>query len=344
MQTGSNRANRTESACGEFNNLTKWNMTTIAMFGAAGKIGRQAVELLGNRGHQVRALVHQSPVPGDHVTCVKGSVVQASDCAEVVRGSEIVIQLATTKEDADTFFDVSLRGTFNILEACRIAGSVRQFILLSGDAAQGIWFYPHPRPINEDTPLAAYPGYYAFSKVMEETMTRQYEIQYGLRATILRSSWVFEGDDLLNHFSVLKNVNPAEPGHGFGEVSDEVLELVRSGQERIPVLVDGAGDPFTRHIVHIDDLMHALDQVLGNEQAIGRDYNIAAADPFQYRQAADYISAKLGVPTIDIPNPQYHSFSIDISRARQEIGYAPANDFRRMADRAIAARRDSECP
>ena len=42
--------------------------------------------------------------------------------------------------------------------------------------------------------------------------------------------------------------------------------------------------------------------------------------------------------TIEIPNPQYHSFSIDISRARREIGYAPANDFCRMADRAIEAR------
>ncbi len=317
-------------------------MTTIALFGGSGKIGRRAIELLGDRGHQVRALVHQSPVPGDHITRVKSSVVQARDCKEVVQGAEIVIQLATTKEDADTFFDVSIRGTFNILEACRFADGVRQFILMSGDAAQGIWFYPHPRPINEETPLAAYPGYYAFSKVMEETMTRQYQIQYGLRSTILRSSWVFEGDDLLDHFSLLKNVNPAEPGHGFGEVTGEVQELVRSGQDRIPVLVDGSGDPLTRHIVHIDDVIHGLDQVLGNEKAIGRDYNIAAPDSFQYRDAATYISTRLGIPTIDIPNPHYHSFSIDISRARLEIGYAPVNDFRRMADRAIAARRDAE--
>lgn len=272
------------------------------------------------------------------MTCIKGSVVNAADCAEVVQGSDVVIQLATTKEDVETFFDVSLRGTFNILEACRFATNVRQFILLSGDAAQGIWFYPHPEPINEETPLAAYPGYYAFSKVMEETMTQQYRIQYGLRTTILRSSWVFEGDDLLNHFSILKNVNPAEPGHGFGEVPGEVLELVRSGQERIPVLLDATDIPLTRHIVHIDDVIQAIDRALGNENAIGRDYNIAAADAFQYREAADYISKQLGIPTIEIPNPQYHPFCIDISRARQEIGYSPENDFHRMADRAIEFR------
>ncbi|MCA9131967.1 MAG: NAD(P)-dependent oxidoreductase [Planctomycetales bacterium] len=314
-------------------------MTKIALFGGSGKIGRRAVELFADRGCEVRALVHRSPVPGDHVTCISGNVAQPKDCQQVVDDAEIVVQLATAKEDAETFFDVSIRGTFNILEACRHAGSVRQFILLSGDAAQGIWFYPHPQPINEQTPLAAYPGYYAFSKVIEETMARQYEIQYGLRTTILRSSWVFEKDDLLNHFSLLKNVNPAEPGHGFGAVSDEVLQLVRQGEERIPVLVDSSGTPFTRHIVHIDDVTQAIDRALDNEQALGRDYNIAGPEPFQYRDAADYISAQLGVPTIDIPNPQYHSFSIDISRARREIGYAPANDFRCMVDRAVEARR-----
>ena len=282
-----------------------------------------------------------STVPGGHVTCIKGSVVNAADCAEVVRGSDIVIQLATTKEDADTFFDVSLRGTFNILEACRLAKNVRQFILLSGDAAQGIWFYPHPEPINEETPLAAYPGYYAFSKVMEENMTQQYRIQYGLGTTILRSSWVFEDDDLLNHFSILKNVNPAEPGHGFGEVPAEVLELVRSGQERLPVLLDASGNPLTRHIVHIDDVIQAIDRSLDNENAIGQDYNIAAATAFEYREVAVYISRQLGIPTIDIPNPQYHPFRIDISRARREIGYSPENDFRRMADRAIEFRTET---
>jgi nucleoside-diphosphate-sugar epimerase len=314
-------------------------MATIALFGGSGKIGRQVVALAHSRGHTIRALVHQHPIAGDYVTCITGSVAEGAACQEVVRGAEIVMQLATTKEDAATFFDVSLRGTFNILEACRFAGGVRQFLLLSGDAAQGIWFYPHPLPINEETPLAAYPGYYAFSKVMEETMTRQYAIQYGLPATILRSSWVFEGDDLLNHFSLLKNVNPTEPGHGFGEVPRDVLKLVESGQERIPVLVDGAGNPLTRHIVHMDDLIHAVACALDNEQALGRDYNIAAPEPFQYRQAANYLSAQLGIPTIDIPSPQYHSFSIDISRARRELGYAPVNDFRQMADRAIAARR-----
>lgn len=313
---------------------------TAAIFGASGKLGRHALAVLARRGFAVRALVHRTPVTGDNISSVTGSITDAKAVDETVRGADIVVQLATTKEDADTFFDVSVRGTFNILEACRHQ-SVKQFILFGGDAAQGIWFYPQPVPIDENHPLTAYPGYYAFSKVMEETMAAQYAVQYRLPVTVLRSSWVFENDDLLNHFSLLRNVNPAEPGHGFGEVGDDILALVRAKQERIPVLTDASGAPLRRHIVHVDDVMQAFDRMLGNPSALGQTFNIAGPSAFDYRVAAEYLSNQLGVPTVEIPNPKYHPFEINITRARTVLGYAPENDFFRMADRAVASRQSS---
>ncbi|MFN0125841.1 MAG: NAD-dependent epimerase/dehydratase family protein [Verrucomicrobiales bacterium] len=313
-------------------------MKTVAIFGASGKLGRHALPVLTRRGFAIRALVHRTPVAGDGLTSVSGSITEAQAVDETVRGADIVVQLATTKEDADTFFDVSVRGTFNILEACRRQG-VKQFILFGGDAALGIWFYPQPVPLDENHPLTAYPGYYAFSKVMEETMAAQYAVQYGVPVTVLRSSWVFEHDDLLNHFSLLRNVNPAEPGHGFGEVSDELLGLVRAQQERIPILIDARGTPLRRHIVHVDDVMQAFGRMLGNPSAIGQTFNIAGPSAFDYRVAAEYLSQRLGVPVVEIPNPKYHPFEINITRARTVLGYAPENDFFRMADRAITARR-----
>ena len=314
-------------------------MNTVAVFGASGKLGRHALGVLARRGCAVRALVHRTSVPS--VASIPGNIADANAVDEVVRGCDIVVQLATAKEDAETFFDVSVRGTFNILEACR-RHDVKQFILFGGDAALGIWFYPQPVPIDEDHPRTAYPGYYAFSKVMEETMAEQYGIQYGVPVTVLRSSWVFERDDLLNHFSLLQNVNPAEPGHGFGEVTDDVLALVRAGQERIPILADAHGTPLRRHIVHVDDVMQAFDRALGNASALGQTFNIAGPSAFDYRVAATYLSEKLGVPTVQLRCPKYHPFEINITRARTVLGYAPENDFFRMADRAIAARNETK--
>jgi UDP-glucose 4-epimerase len=312
-------------------------MKTAAVFGASGKLGRHVIATLERRGLAVRALVHRTPVSGAGCTCISGSITDPEAVGKTIEDAEIVIQMATTKENSATFFDVSLRGTFNVLEACRHR-RIRQLILLGGDAALGIWFYPQPIPISENHPRAAYPGYYAFSKVMEEVMAEQYSIQYGVPITVLRSSWVFAGDDLLRHFSLLNNVDPAEKGHGFGEVSEETMKLVRSQQERIPILTDGSGTPLRRHIVHIDDVMHAFDRMLDNPSALNQTFNIAGPAAFDYRVAAAYLSRQLKIPTVELRCPAYHPFEIDITRARSVLGYAPTHDIFRMADLAIAAR------
>ena len=313
------------------------DLETVAVFGGSGKVGRRIIDILLDKGLAVRALVHRTPITTPGVESISGSITEPEAVAEVVRGADAVVHLATMKEDPDTFFDVSIRGTFNVLEACRNE-QVRQLILFSGDAIQGIWFYPQPIPINETHPKTAYPGYYAFSKVIEEVMAEQYAIQYGVPVSILRSSWIFEQDDLLGHFSLLENVNPAEPGHGFGDVGDEVMALVEAGREHIALQVNADGEYYYRHIVHIDDVMQAFEKMLGNPTALGEDFNIASPAPFEYSVAGAYLAQKLSLPTIDIPCPNYHSFAIDISKARSVLGYAPQNDIFTMIDRAIAYR------
>ncbi|MGQ9729969.1 MAG: NAD-dependent epimerase/dehydratase family protein [Candidatus Zipacnadales bacterium] len=310
------------------------NIRSVAVFGGAGKVGRRVIPLLIERDLAVRALIHRTPIQQTGVECIQGSITDASIVAQVVKGTDAVVQLATTKEDPNSFFDVSVRGTLNILEACRFQGT-QQFILFGGDAACGIWFYPQPIPIDENHRLTAYPGYYAFTKVLEEVMTEQYACQYGLPYTILRSSWIFEKDDLLNHFSLLKNVNPAEPGHGFGAQPPHIMELVRAGQEHIPILTNDQGVPYYRHIVQIDDVLQAFAKILGNPTALGHTFNIAGPAPFDYRIAAEYLSGKTGLPTIELVCTGYHSFAINISKARTMLGYDPQFDFFAMADSAL---------
>lgn len=311
-------------------------MPHAAVFGGSGKLGQRVIAHLLERGYDVRALVHRAPI-GPPATTIRGSVDDPEAVEQVVSGCDIVVHLATAKEDPATFFQVSLGGTFHILEACR-AHPVRQLILFGGDAAFGIWFYEQPTPITETHPKRAYPGYYAFSKVMEEVMAEQYAIQYDVPVSILRSSWVFDADDILNHLSLLQNVDPAEPGHGFGEVTDDVAALVRSGRERIPILCDEDGEPLRRHIVHIDDVMQAFELMLDQPRAIGQDFNIAGPAAFDYRTAAGYLASLTGTPTVSLDCPDYHSFEIDISKARRELGYDPQNGIERIIDRALAYR------
>lgn len=313
------------------------NIQKLAIFGGSGKLGRALIEYFVSQGLQIRALIHRTPLEVPGVECIPGDVRSPEDVQRVIEGAEGVLCLATTKEDPETFFEVSLKGTFHILEACR-KEPVKQIILAGGDAACGIWFYPHPEPIDENHPLMAYPGYYAFSKVMEEVMFNQYHIQYGLPTTILRMSWIFARDDILNHLS-LQNVNPAEKGHGWDDyLTAELRAIIARGENRVPILVNGEGVPYTRHIVHIEDVVQAFSLALGNPAAIGETFNIAAPRPFRYDEAAHYLAPKLGLKTCTIIASGYHSFEININKARRVLGYNPQNDIFAIIDKALAWR------
>lgn len=315
-------------------------VSSVAVFGGSGKLGRALIPHLLQRGLAVRAMVRSTPLGLQHpaLTELRGDVRDRQAVAETLRGSQAVLCLATTKEDPQTFFDVSLRGTFNILDECRDLPGLQQVILAGGDAAVGIWFYPHPEPINETHPLMAYPGYYAFSKVMEEVIVQQYGHQYGVPGTILRMSWIFQQADILGHLS-LRNLNPAEKGHGWDDyLTDEHRAILAAGENRIPILVNEAGVPYTRHIVHLGDVVQAFDRALGTKAALGETFHIAAPAAFRYDQAAEYLSQKTGIPTCEIVAGGYHSFEIDVSKARRVLGYAPQYDTRGIIDDALGWR------
>lgn len=78
---------------------------TIALFGASGKIGRHLVPRLLAQGHDLRVLIHRTPLDGDaaRIAQIPGSVTDAAAVDTVVADADIVIQMATTKEDPATF-------------------------------------------------------------------------------------------------------------------------------------------------------------------------------------------------------------------------------------------------
>ena len=51
--------------------------------------------------------------------------------------------------------------------------------------------------------------------------------------------------------------------------------------------------------MHVDDVMQALDRMLGNPSALGQTFNIAGPSAFDYRVAAEHLSQKLRMPTVE---------------------------------------------
>lgn len=174
----------------------------ILVTGASGKIGRNLIPKLVREGYNVRAARFEEPIDFKGIEVIDGDIREPGFAKKVLPDMEAVIHLANCKENRELFMDVNIKGTFYLLDEVKNCGHIKQFIQAGSDARAGIFYYPHPYPIDETYPHSAYPGYYAFSKVLEEVMCEQYIIQYKLPVTILRFSWVFDEDDILAHLTL----------------------------------------------------------------------------------------------------------------------------------------------
>ena len=263
------------------------------------------------------------------------------DIVLTVNGREVAGKVAAETTLLDflrdrNFIDVSVRGTFNLLDAAKESGA-KQFILAGGDAALGIFFYENPEPLGSDAPLRAYPGYYAFSKVLEEVMVRQYGIQYGLPYTIMRYSWIQDADDLLCYMTF----RPPEfggPGWKGLATTDEQRAFFDEGRDGVGCLRHPGGAPYVRHVVAIGDVTGSMTAALDNPAALGEAFNVATPEPFRYDELAAYIARKLDIPAVDFEWDGAHDFSIDVSKTRDVLGYAPQWTTERIVDDAIAFR------
>lgn len=315
----------------------KLGIRKVLVTGASGKIGRNLVPALLERGYAVRAVENRTPVRFEGVEIVKGSVSDYTFIEKALEGTDAVCHLATTKEDKPGFLDVSVRGTWNLLEASKECGHIRQFLISSGDAAQGIFYYPNPVPIDETMPLRAYPGVYALSKVLEDTLVEQHGIQYGLPWTILRFSWIHDEDDLLCHMT-LRPPDFGSPWKGLA-VTPGQKRWFEEGTDAVGCLVHPGGVPYKRHIVHVADVVQSVLLALGNARAIGETFHVAAPAPFRYDELSRYIAGKLGIAAVDFELDGFHDFEINIAKARSVLGYRGEHDVFRMVDEAIALRK-----
>ena len=154
-----------------------------------------------------------------------------------------------------------------LLEAARGSPTFEQFLLVGGDAAMGHFFYDHPGPVTEEQKWSAYPGCYALSKVLEETMLEQYYIQYGLNGCCLMAPWIMEKDDFKYTMSFGDDLFG---GPAWGEYIDPALaaSIATAGAgSTIPLALDAHGLPLRRNFVHVDDLAAAMLAALGHPAA-----------------------------------------------------------------------------
>ena len=320
-------------------------MKNILVTGATGKVGMHFIHrmLSGEKLNEVtiRALCHnRRPEPNPQMEIVTGSIDDREAVRAAMRGITHVVHCATCKESEDIVMDVTVKGLFWLLEECRRSPSFRQFMLIGGDAALGHFFYPHPIPVTEQQVHSAYPGCYALSKVLEESMLNQYFIQYDLAGCCLRAPWIMEKDDFKYTLSFGEDVFGGPRWRDF--VDPETADgFVRTGT--VPVMLDPNGQPVKRNFVHVSDMVEAMVLALDHPKACKQTFNVCMDEPVDYRSVANYLHQTRGLPSVEVATP-FRSTWLDNAKAKFLLDWRPRFDLKRLIDEAWSYRRGESDP
>lgn len=303
--------------------------------GATGKVGRHFLaRLFDDPAFDdvcVRALCHNRVLDEtDRLEVMKGTIADRDLVRRAMEDVTHVLHLATCKETPQEIMDVAVKGMFWLLEEARESDKLEQFILIGGDAGMGHFFYPHPAPVTEQQKHSAYPGCYALSKVLEETMLGQYYIQYDLNGCCLMAPWIMEKDDFRYTLSFGEDVFG---GPRWRELvgAKRADEYVKQGT--IPVLCNEEGNAIKRNFVHVDDLVDAILLAIDHPRSRQQKFNICMDEPVDYRDVAEYLAVSRGLPSVDILTP-FVSNWLDNAKAKFLLDWRPKYDLQRLIDDA----------
>ena len=215
----------------------------------------------------------------DEVSVVDGGLEDAGALTRVIstHGVRTVFHLAAepivgaVRTAPAAAFETNIRGTWNVLEACRATG-VERVVVASSDKAYG----PSDRlPYTEDAPLRPTAPYEA-SKAAADLIARSYWPAYGLPVAVTRLANVYGGGDL--NFSRL------------------IPEAVCAALADRPAVLRSGGSP-DRDYLYIDDAVRAylaIADSLDRDALRGEAFNAGRGEPHRVSEVIDLINTITG--------------------------------------------------
>jgi UDP-glucose 4-epimerase len=258
---------------------------------------------------------------------LEGDVRDAHMIGRAIAGQDVIFNMAgqsgavRSMEDPWTDLDVNLRGNLVILEAMRETNPGAKLVLAGSRLQYG---KPAHVPVGEDDrrdPLCLH----AIHKQTAEEYLRLYARLFGLRSSSARVT------------------NPFGPGQPAGRTAYGVINrLIHLAIDDQPLTLYGDGAQ-QRDYVFVDDVVDAL-LLLGNSDASdGRVYNVGSGRGTSMLEVARLIAEIAGGGRIQhVPWPplaeqiETGDFVADVSRIREELGWAPRVSLREGIERTVA--------
>jgi UDP-glucose 4-epimerase len=319
----------------------------VVVIGGAGLIGSHTVDLL-TREDVGEIVVYDNFVRGTHENLANslkdprvrifeagGDITQGDILGSALKSADGVFHFAALwllqcHEFPRTAFDVNVRGTFNVMEAC-IAAGVKRLVYSSsasvyGDAVE--------EPMTEDHPFNN-KNFYGATKICGEAMLRAFHHRYGLDYVGLRYMNVYgPRQDYQGAYIavIMKMLDAIDRGEGptiFGDGSEafDFVAVEDCAKANICAMKSTATDRFynvgTGRRTSLKEIAERLLSLTGSNQAIN----------YAPRSQATLVRNRIGSP----------------ARAKDEIGFEagiPLDDglsrliaWRKSHKEEVAARR-----
>jgi UDP-glucose 4-epimerase len=285
-------------------------MTTLAITGATGFVGKHLAKAALDRGWTVRALVRQPArvPPHPNMQAIAWEADQDTP-TDALRGVDAVVHAAafvppdlSDPVHADACMAVNAGGTLRLLQATERAGVPRLVYLSSANC-----YAPSGTPVTEDAPLypSARAPYYLCSKLAGEVYVAHWSAARRLSACSLRLASVYG------------------PGMPLREVVAVFARNLSAGQE---IHLHGGGLQ-SSDFIHVEDVAEAA--LAAATRTVAGALNIGAGQQTTIRALAAQITDLLGGDAHRLiregtgtPPPSGYA-GLDVGRAVRELGFRP---------------------
>lgn len=252
----------------------------VLVTGADGFIGSHLTEELVKKGYQVRAFVYYNSfnswgwletLPADilkNIEIFQGDIRDPHGVEEAVTGVDAVFHLAAliaipfSYHMPDAYVETNIKGTLNILQATRKAGT-RRVLVTSTSEVYGTAQYV---PIDENHPFQGQSPYSA-TKIGADRLAESFFRSFQLPVTIVRP------------------FNTYGPRQSARAVIPTVITQLLSGKQEISL---GALTP-TRDFNYVKDTVSGFIAIAESEHTIGGEINIATQKEISIGRLAEEI-------------------------------------------------------
>jgi CDP-glucose 4,6-dehydratase len=302
-----------------------WNGAKVLVTGADGFIGSHVAKTLIDKQAQVTTLVRDIKKTNNldildirnKINVVNGNLINLADCERIINEYDIefIFHIAAqaivgpANRSPLSTFESNIKGTWNILEACRTSKAIKGMIVASSDKAYG---QQKKLPYTEDSKLNGYYPYDA-SKVCAEVLARSYFMAYNLPLAITR------------------NANTYGPGDmNLSRIIPDVISTITNSKQPI-IRSDGTPE---RDYLYIKDSVNAyltIAENLHRKEVIGKAFNFGTGKPISvlelYKKIIKLMGEEIEPKILGKAKNEIDRQYLDSTKAKEVLNWVPEYDL-----------------